>query len=140
LEGRVPSGRPSKNLVTAHRDGEAVAVSGNKRSFLDAQVDGRGYLMLDELFAIIEDRKAHPVEGSYTNLLLSEGEDTIVKKIGEEAIEVIVAAKAQGDQRVIEETADLFYHTLVLLSARGLRLADVEDELRRRHRGDAMTR
>ena len=90
--------------------------------------------MLDELFAIIEDRKAHPVEGSYTNLLLNEGQDKIVKKIGEEAIEVIVAAKAQGDQRVIEETADLFYHTLVLLAARGLRLADVEDELRRRHR------
>jgi phosphoribosyl-ATP pyrophosphohydrolase len=90
--------------------------------------------MLNELFAIIEERKAHPVEGSYTNLLLREGEDTIVKKIGEEAIEVIVAAKSQGDQRVIEETADLFYHTLVLLAARGLRLADVEEELRRRHK------
>ncbi|HEX5692178.1 MAG TPA: phosphoribosyl-ATP diphosphatase [Roseiflexaceae bacterium] len=89
--------------------------------------------MLDELFAIIEDRKAHPIEGSYTNLLLNAGENKITKKIGEEAIEVIVAAKAEGDQRVIEETADLFYHTLVLLASRGLRLADVEDELRRRH-------
>jgi phosphoribosyl-ATP pyrophosphohydrolase len=89
--------------------------------------------MLNELFAIIEDRKAHPVEGSYTNQLLSEGEDRIVQKVGEEAIEVIVAAKGQGDQRVVEETADLFYHTLVLLASRGLRLADVEAELRRRH-------
>ena len=89
--------------------------------------------MLNELFAIIEDRKAQPAEGSYTNRLLSEGEDKILQKVGEEAIEVIVAAKGQGDQRVIEETADLFYHTLVMLAARGLRLADVEDELRRRH-------
>jgi phosphoribosyl-ATP pyrophosphohydrolase len=89
--------------------------------------------MLHELFAIIEERKAHPAAGSYTNQLLSQGEDEIVKKIGEEAIEVIIAAKSQGDQRVIEETADLLYHTLVLLASRGLHLSDVEDELRRRH-------
>jgi phosphoribosyl-ATP pyrophosphohydrolase len=89
--------------------------------------------MLNELFAIIEGRKAHPVEGSYTNRLLNEGEDKILKKIGEEAIEVIVAAKGQGDQRVGEEMADLFYHALVLLAAHGLSLADVEAELRRRH-------
>jgi phosphoribosyl-ATP pyrophosphohydrolase len=89
--------------------------------------------MLNELFAVIEDRKARPVEGSYTNRLLHEGEDKILKKIGEEAIEVIVAAKGQGDQRVVEETADLLYHVLVLLVARGQSLADVEAELRRRH-------
>jgi phosphoribosyl-ATP pyrophosphohydrolase len=89
--------------------------------------------MLNELFAIIEDRKARPVEGSYTNRLLRQGDDTILKKIGEEAIEVIVAAKGQGDQRVVEETADLLYHVLVLLVARGQSLADVEAELRRRH-------
>ena len=89
--------------------------------------------MLNELFALIEDRKAHPAEGSYTNRLLSEGEDKILKKIGEEAIEVIVAAKGQGDQRVVEETADLLYHVLVLLAARGQSLADVEAELRLRH-------
>jgi phosphoribosyl-ATP pyrophosphohydrolase len=89
--------------------------------------------MLNELFAVIEDRKARPVEGSYTNRLLQEGEDKILKKIGEEAIEVIVAAKGQGDQRVVEETADLLYHVLVLLAARGQSLLDVEAELRRRH-------
>ena len=89
--------------------------------------------MLNELFGIIEDRKTNPVEGSYTNRLLREGEDKILKKIGEEAIEVILAAKAQGDQRVVEEIADLFYHALVLLAARELSLADVEAELRRRH-------
>jgi phosphoribosyl-ATP pyrophosphohydrolase len=89
--------------------------------------------MLNELFAVIEDRKAHPVEGSNTNRLLNEGEDKILKKIGEEAVEVIVAAKGQGDQRIVEEMADLMYYALVLLVARGISLADVEAELRRRH-------
>jgi phosphoribosyl-ATP pyrophosphohydrolase len=91
--------------------------------------------MIEELFQIIEDRKANPRPGSYTAKLLASGEDEIIKKIGEEAVEVILAVKGQGDQRVIEEIADLYYHTLVLLSARGLSLADVEAELRDRHRG-----
>jgi len=90
--------------------------------------------MLTELFAIIEDRKANPTEKSYTAKLFSEGEDRILQKIGEEAVEVILAAKGQGNQRLIEETADLFYHTLVLLAAKNLSLADVEAELRSRHR------
>jgi phosphoribosyl-ATP pyrophosphohydrolase len=89
--------------------------------------------MLAELFTIIEDRKARPVAGSYTNRLLSSGEDEILKKVGEEAMEVLLAAKGQGNQRLIEEVADLFYHTLVLLAARGLSLADVEAVLRQRH-------
>ena len=89
--------------------------------------------MLEELFRIIEDRKANPVEGSYTNSLLEAGEDEILKKVGEEAIEVIVAAKAQGNQRLIEEIADLYYHSLVLLAARDLTLVDVQEELDRRH-------
>ena len=89
--------------------------------------------MLDELFQIIEDRKANPVEGSYTNRLLEAGEDEILKKIGEEAVEVILAAKAQGNQRLVEELADLVYHSLVLLAAKGLSLSDIQEELSRRH-------
>ena len=89
--------------------------------------------MLNELFQIIEDRKANPSEKSYTASLFAEGEDRICQKVGEEAVEVIIAAKGQGNQRIIEEVSDLFYHTLVLLSAKGLTLADVEDELRKRH-------
>ncbi len=89
--------------------------------------------MLNELFEIIEDRKANPTEKSYTASLFAEGEDRICQKVGEEAVEVIIAAKGQGDQRIIEEVSDLFYHTLVLLSAKELTLADVEDELRKRH-------
>ena len=90
--------------------------------------------MLKRLFQIIEDRKENPTSGSYTARLLSGGEDEILKKVGEEAMEVILAAKGQGDARVVEELADLYYHTLVLLSARGLDLADVETELERRHK------
>jgi len=89
--------------------------------------------MLNKLFEIIEDRKANPTEQSYTASLFAEGEDRILQKIGEEATEVIIAAKGQGDQRIIEEVADLFYHTLVLLSEKGLQLGDVEAELRKRH-------
>ena len=89
--------------------------------------------MLNELFQIIEDRKAKPVEGSYTNRLLDAGEDEILKKVGEESVEVILAAKGQGNERLIEELADLAYHSLVLLSSRGLSPADVEAELSRRH-------
>ncbi|MBN1316942.1 MAG: phosphoribosyl-ATP diphosphatase [Anaerolineales bacterium] len=89
--------------------------------------------MLHELFATIRDRQQNPTEGSYTAHLLTGGEDRILKKVGEEAMEVILAAKGQGSQRVVEEVADLFYHTLVLLAQQGLDLSDVEDELQQRH-------
>jgi phosphoribosyl-ATP pyrophosphohydrolase len=88
---------------------------------------------IDDLFALIQDRKLHPQAGSYTNSLLND-EDENVKKIGEEAIEIILAAKSQGDERIIEETADLLYHTLVLLAARDLSWSDVRAELARRRR------
>lgn len=90
-------------------------------------------MKLDDLLAILEDRKNKAPEDSYTVRLLNAGEDEILKKVGEETMEVILAAKGQGDQRLIEEIADLFYHTLVLLVARDLSLADVEAELARRH-------
>ncbi|MBC7252103.1 MAG: phosphoribosyl-ATP diphosphatase [Anaerolineae bacterium] len=90
--------------------------------------------VLDTLFATILDRQANPRPGSYTAQLLNAGEDEILKKVGEEAMEVILAAKGQGDERLIAEITDLFYHLLVLLAARGLSLADVEDELERRRR------
>jgi phosphoribosyl-ATP pyrophosphohydrolase len=89
--------------------------------------------MLHELFSIIQERRLYPGEGSYTAHLFADGEDAILKKVGEEATEVILAAKGQGNQRLVEEVADLFYHTLVLLSSRGLSLDDIESELRRRH-------
>lgn len=89
--------------------------------------------MLERLYQIICERRDAPRAESYTSHLLARGEDQILKKIGEEAIEVIVAAKGQGDQRLVEEVADLTYHLLVLLALHGLRPADIEAELARRH-------
>ncbi|MAU01115.1 MAG: phosphoribosyl-ATP diphosphatase [Anaerolineaceae bacterium] len=88
---------------------------------------------IDELFATLQERKRNPTPNSYTASLLTAGEDEIVKKIGEEAVEVILAAKGQGDQRIVEETADLIYHLLVLLVSRGLGWDDIRAELKQRH-------
>ncbi len=90
-------------------------------------------MTLGELFEIILSRRQAAPPGSYTARLLAAGEDEIVKKVGEEAVEVILAVKSQGNERVVAEVADLYYHSLVLLAARGLSLADVEAELERRH-------
>ena len=70
---------------------------------------------LSELYAIIANRKIEPKEGSYTNYLFDKGLDKILKKVGEEATEVVIAAKNPDSEEVIYETADLLYHLLVLL-------------------------
>jgi phosphoribosyl-ATP pyrophosphohydrolase len=88
---------------------------------------------LAELFELVRARRDHAPPGSYTRRLFAAGEDEIVKKVGEEAVEVILAAKGQGDDRLVSELADLYYHSLVLLAYRGLSLAEVEAELERRH-------
>ena len=89
--------------------------------------------ILDELFAVIEDRKANPTSGSYTVKLLS-NLDEALKKVGEEAIEVVLAGKGQSDERMVSEAADLIYHLLVALAARDLTLDDVRAELTKRRR------
>jgi len=89
---------------------------------------------LPHLEKVIADRKANPEEGSYTSALFGEGLNKISQKVGEESTETIVAALGQTDDRVVSEVADLMYHTLVLLAARGLTLSDVERELERRHK------
>ena len=86
------------------------------------------------LFDVIENRKNNPTEKSYTSGLFAEGLPRIAQKVGEEGTEVVVAALAQEDQRLIEEVADLTFHTLVLLSARGLTPAHILTELEKRHK------
>ena len=86
------------------------------------------------LFDVIETRKRNPSETSYTSRLFAEGLPKIAQKVGEEGTEVVVAALAQDDQRLIEEISDLTYHTLVLLAARGLKIEDVVAELEKRHK------
>lgn len=88
---------------------------------------------IEELYQVLLDRKQNPLPGSYTSQLLA-NEEEIAKKIGEEAIEVILAAARQGQERLIEESADLVYHLLVLLVANNLTWDDVLGELARRRR------
>ena len=90
--------------------------------------------VLDELYRVILDRKQNPRPGSYTAQLLDKGMAEISKKVGEESVEVIVAALGQSDERLVSETADLLYHSLVLLAARGVPLAQVEAELEKRRK------
>ena len=84
--------------------------------------------IFDKLFAVILDRKANPTPESYTVKLLSDLDEAL-KKVGEEAIEVVLAGKGQSDERLVSEAADLIYHLLVALAARGLTLDDVRAEL-----------
>ena len=86
------------------------------------------------LYDVIESRKQNPSETSYTSSLFAEGLPRIAQKVGEEGTEVVVAALSQDDRRLIEEVADLTYHTLVLLAARELSIQDVLTELERRHK------
>jgi phosphoribosyl-ATP pyrophosphohydrolase len=88
--------------------------------------------ILQSLWDTIEDRKRNPPPGSYTASLFEAGMPRIAQKVGEEGVETVVAALSQSDDRVIAEMADLVYHCLVLLAARGLRWSDVEAELARR--------
>lgn len=88
----------------------------------------------EKLEKLLYERKANPSAESYTSQLLTEGEDAILQKVGEEAVEVILAAKGQGEQRLIEESADLMYHFLVMLVAKGLSWQDILAELEKRHR------
>ncbi len=87
---------------------------------------------IERLTAVIADRQANPVPESYTCRLLAGGPALAARKVGEEAVEAVVAALAEDDKRLSEEAADLVYHLLVLLASRGLTWADVERELDRR--------
>ena len=86
------------------------------------------------LWRTIAERAEKRPEGSYTTKLLDEGTPAVARKVGEEAVELVTAALAESDERVVSEAADLVYHLYVLLAARGLDVAAVEDELARRAR------
>lgn len=91
---------------------------------------------LDELYAMIKDRQNNPKKGSYTDYLFSEGLDKILKKVGEESTEVIVAAKnpgkERGDGELVYESADLLYHLCVLWAQQGVTFDQIKKELAKR--------
>ena len=88
--------------------------------------------IMRELYSVIKDRQEHPVEGSYTNYLFEKGTDKISKKLGEEAVEVVIAASQRDKKEIIAEIADLEYRLLVLMADQGITIDDVETELRSR--------
>ena len=85
--------------------------------------------MLQDVYAVIADRRIHPREGSYTNYLFDKGIDKILKKVGEEAAETIIAAKNPDRTESIYEIADLLYHLMVLMCEKGLTWEDIAGEL-----------
>lgn len=90
--------------------------------------------ILQLLYKRIENRKANPKEGSYTNYLFREGLDKILKKVGEESSEVIIGAKNLSKKEVIYETADLTYHIFVLFIELGISIGDMKGEILRRYK------
>jgi len=127
-------------LVQVHQEG--VACHTGARSCFFTRLGGgaappaagAGPAMLEVLERVLESRKVERPAGSYTAGLFERGETQICRKIGEEATEVVTAALGgEGDARVVSEVADLWFHTMVLLTSRGIPLRRVFDELAARH-------
>ena len=95
--------------------------------------DTRSEFSMEALMSLIEGRKRCPKEGSYTTYLFNKGLDKILKKVGEESTEVIIAAKDRDRKETIYEIADLCYHVMVLMTEAGISLEDIEKELASRH-------
>lgn len=109
-------------------NGKSVALVEEKPSMSLATV-------INELYAVIQDRRMNPVEGSYTNYLFGHGQDKILKKIGEEAAETIIASKNMKKDEILYEMGDLWYHCLVLLAFHDLLPDALFTELMKRRRG-----
>ena len=121
-------------LVQVHQDGVACHTGSRTCFFTALQGPGAAAGMLDRIEQIVASRKTAAPAGSYVAALLGKGEAAVCRKIGEEAVEVVTAALGgEGDRRVIEEVADLWFHTMVLLGQRSIPLRDVLEELARRH-------
>ncbi len=131
--------------ITADCDGDALVVKvekdgpachkGTDSCFEDViwQSDERHEFSLASLMKLIEGRKTEKKEGSYTTYLFEKGIDKILKKVGEECTEVIIAAKADDRAETIYEISDLVYHTMVLMIQQGISLEDIHRELASRH-------
>lgn len=124
---------------------EAACHTGNKTCFYRTMNDGKweevstdandeilSAHILQEVYNVISDRMVNPKEGSYTNYLFTKGLDKILKKVGEETAEVIIAAKNKSKEEIRYEVSDLMYHLMVLLVERGLTLEDIYGELKGR--------
>ena len=119
---KVEPDGPACHLGTRSCFTHTLAESGERKDF-----------SLDLLMELIRERKDHPKEGSYTNYLFDKGLDKILKKVGEESTEVIIAAKDEDKAETVYEIADLTYHVMVLMIEAGISLRDIHRELASRH-------
>ncbi|MGI6653857.1 MAG: bifunctional phosphoribosyl-AMP cyclohydrolase/phosphoribosyl-ATP diphosphatase HisIE [Christensenellales bacterium] len=127
-------------LVTALPDGPTCHTGEESCFFEKLHGDAAPPFSLEALMALIADRRQHPKEGSYTNYLFDKGLDKILKKVGEECTEVIVAGKGGDRGETIYEIADLAYHVLVLMAQMGISVGDIRKELAGRHVIDKKTK
>ena len=121
-------------VVAVEKDGPACH-TGTESCFTAPvwQSDTRQEFHLRDLYALLEGRKRDKPEGSYTTYLFEKGLDKILKKVGEESTEVIIAAKAEDRKETVYELADLAYHAMVLMVEMGIPLEEVRQELAGRH-------
>jgi len=117
-------------LIQVEQSGEGACHTGSFSCFGD---ENGSFYMLEELYNQIADRQKNPQEKSYTNYLLDKGVDKICKKVGEEAVEAIIAAKNDDNDDLVGEISDLAYHLLVLMFTQGVTPKDVQTELTNRH-------
>lgn len=112
----------------------AACHTGNRSCFFRKEIASprAGIPFLAEVERVVKDRKDNPEEGSYTSYLFEKGIDKIAKKTGEEAVETVIAAKNENKEEFVGECADLMYHLLVLLQAKGVTLSDVCTQLKER--------
>lgn len=111
--------------VVEGEDDNSTKTAGGGQNASDTDLSG----VIQEVYNVVADRKANPREGSYTNYLFEKGLDKILKKVGEETAEVIIASKNKNGSEIKGEIADLLYHLCVLMVERGLKLEDVYKEL-----------
>ncbi|MDI9519794.1 MAG: bifunctional phosphoribosyl-AMP cyclohydrolase/phosphoribosyl-ATP diphosphatase HisIE [Bacillota bacterium] len=123
-------------LIYVDKDGPACHTGAESCFFSTVYENaekGDGF-SLDNLYNLILDRKANPGEKSYTSYLFREGRDKILKKVGEESTEVVIAAKGDSKKETIYEMADLLYHNLVLMADMGIEIKDILNELKGRYK------
>ncbi len=126
-------------VVTVEKDGPACHL-GTDSCFNDKvyQSEALSDFSYQELYDQISGRKDYPKEGSYTTYLFEKGLDKILKKVGEECTEVIIAGKAEDKKETVYEISDLIYHLFVLMAESGISLDDIWDELASRHVKDSL--
>jgi phosphoribosyl-ATP pyrophosphohydrolase/phosphoribosyl-AMP cyclohydrolase len=145
LKGETSGNYQHIESITADCDKDALVVevrpdgpachTGEESCFYQPVWEKEGHkdFSLDSLMKLIEGRKTEKKEGSYTTYLFEKGIDKILKKVGEECTEVIIAAKADDRNETIYEVSDLCYHVMVMMIQMGISLEDIHNELASRH-------